>query len=195
MPHNRSTRIQAGEQDTLNGGSNIMELIIRKSRPKDTPHIEGLLLAYQNEVSQYDYFKDQLPSTYWLFGVSPFRLLPSDKSNNTITLVAEYNEQIIGLLTCEGGDYFFNKHVATLKIIIDPKWQKQGFGSTLLLEAINWARETNFVKRIQSTIPSRNEQALHIFKKFGFTIEGKLRETVILNNQSVDDSIVVAFQI
>ena len=78
-------------------------------------------------------------------GISGFMLI--DNSNNLIGYIAWQNKMIIAFEVVEN-------------------YRKQGYGSKLLLKAIN----TGKVKRL--TVSSSNEDAISLYKTFGFIETG-----------------------
>jgi ribosomal protein S18 acetylase RimI-like enzyme len=58
---------------------------------------------------------------------------------------------------------------------VQKEWRARGVGSTLLAQAIEWAKATGIVKRIELFVYARNTAAIHLYKNFGFKEEGRCR--------------------
>jgi RimJ/RimL family protein N-acetyltransferase len=69
-------------------------------------------------------------------------------------------------------------------------WRNQGIGSALMARAIEWAKSTRLVTRIELNVFVRNEMAIHLYEKFGFQVEGRRRRAVYLDGEFVDDYIM-----
>ena len=108
-------------------------------------------------------------------------------SENSIFLVAEVGDQIVGMLNCQGGNRKATRHVATLGMSVDKTWRNQGVGSRLMRRAIQWAQGTGIVSRIELLVFARNEMAIHLYQKFGFVVEGRQRRAIFRNGEYLDD--------
>jgi RimJ/RimL family protein N-acetyltransferase len=111
-------------------------------------------------------------------------------SDNSIFLVAEVDGQIIGVLECKGGKRKATRHVVTLAMSIHKDWRNQGIGSVLMARAIAWAKATGSVKRIELFVYARNTAAIHLYKKYGFEEEGRLRGAIYQDGEYIDDLIM-----
>ena len=65
------------------------------------------------------------------------------------------------------------RHVASLGMAVAPEWRGKGVGSALLAETIRWAKEMGVEKLALSVYP-HNDAARALYRKFGFTEEGRL---------------------
>jgi RimJ/RimL family protein N-acetyltransferase len=108
-------------------------------------------------------------------------------SENSIYLVAEAGDCIIGFLNCKGGNRKATRHVALLSISLDEAWRNQGVGSRLMAYAVEWARNTNIIHRIELQVFARNKMAIHLYQKFGFVVEGRQQRAIFRNGVYLDD--------
>lgn len=111
-------------------------------------------------------------------------------SENSIFLVTQAGEDIVGLLNCRGGKRKATRHAATLGLSIRKAWRNRGVGSALMEQAIEWARATGIVKRIELAVYARNQAAIHLYEKFGFEVEGRRQRAVCQNGEYLDDLIM-----
>ncbi len=163
-----------------------MKITIREAKPSDG---EGII-QYVQRLSE-----EPLSNIV----ISPGEFKPSVKdeeriisefafSENSVFLVAETEGTIVGTLNCRGrNDRKSIRHVITLGISVDRDWRGQGIGSLLMANAIDWARETGFIKRIELLVFERNEVAIHLYQKFGFEIEGKHRKAIYRDGVYLDN--------
>ena len=80
-------------------------------------------------------------------------------------LVVTINEQVVGFM-----DYWVTFDSATIcQVGIHPNYQRQGFGSRLMDEAIKdcYAKR---VKNITLEVRANNQKAINFYKKYGFKI-------------------------
>lgn len=59
-----------------------------------------------------------------------------------------------------------------------------------MTRAMEWAKNTHVVKRIELFVYARNGAAIHLYKKFGFVEEGRLRGAIYQHGEYIDDLIM-----
>ncbi|ACB95976.1 GNAT family N-acetyltransferase [Beijerinckia indica] len=93
---------------------------------------------------------------------------------NGLNIVAVLEGNIIGVagFKCFPGR---RSHAAELGMGVHDDHQKRGVGTALLKEVIDAADNWFGVRRLELTVYTDNEQAIHLYKKFGFETEGTLR--------------------
>ena len=164
-------------------GSN--EVIIRRALPEDAAQI----VAYArgvfaepgiNLITMADEFN---PTTE-----SEARMISEmNRASNSLFLVAEADGRIVGQLTLEGGKRRNVKHAAVLGITVAQEWRSQGVGRRLLTQSIRWARNSGVISRIELHVFVRNERAVRLYQEFGFVVEGRRRQAVIRDGESLAD--------
>ncbi|WP_044640788.1 GNAT family N-acetyltransferase [Risungbinella massiliensis] len=107
------------------------------------------------------------------------------KSNQTI-IIAEQNKAIVGHIALMGGFCKRNSSTATLVIALEEPFRNQGLGKTLMSFAIDWASNSN-MHRIELTVMSHNNNAIHLYENFGFAKEGVRRESLLVGREYVDE--------
>lgn len=109
-------------------------------------------------------------------------------SANSVFLVAEIESNIVGILNCSGrNDRRAIHHVVALGLSVDQEWRGQGIGTLLMSNALQWAKRTEHIKRIELLVFERNEAAIHLYQKFGFEIEGKHRKAIFRDGVYLDN--------
>ncbi|MHC0036173.1 GNAT family N-acetyltransferase [Pseudoneobacillus sp. C159] len=108
-----------------------------------------------------------------------------DKSNSAI-FVCEDVEELIGYLIADGGFAEKNKHSAYLVVGISPGYRGRGIGKRLFEELFKWADQQQ-IHRLELTVVSENHQALALYKKMGFQIEGTKRDSLKINDKYVNE--------
>ena len=86
-------------------------------------------------------------------------------SENQITLVALLNDEIAGLVNITADQRKRVRHIGDLFIVIGKKYWNNGLGSFLLEEAIEWAQASGILRRLQLTVQTRNQAAVHLYQK------------------------------
>ncbi|MFZ6690953.1 GNAT family N-acetyltransferase [Undibacterium sp. SXout20W] len=77
-------------------------------------------------------------------------------------------------------------HVATLRLSVADSFAGRGVGTALLTELLNLADNWLHVLRIELTVFCDNAPAVHLYKKFGFDIEGTHRAHALRNGRFTD---------
>lgn len=111
-------------------------------------------------------------------------------SENSVFLLAESAGRIIGLLNCKGSSRKAIRHAVTLGMSVEQDWRGKGVGSQLMARAIEWAKSTGSIKRIELSAFERNTVAIHLYEKFGFVIEGRRRKAGFRDGQYLDGVIM-----
>ena len=94
-------------------------------------------------------------------------------SNNQITLLAFLNDKIAGLVNITADQRKRVRHIGDLFIVIGKRYWNNGLGSFLLEEVVEWAQASGILRRLQLTVQTRNQAAVHLYQKHGFVIEGR----------------------
>ena len=83
-------------------------------------------------------------------------------SENQITLLALLNDEIAGLVNITADQRKRVRHIGDLFIVIGKKYWNNGLGSLLIEEAIEWAQASGILRRLQLTVQTRNQAAVHL---------------------------------
>ena len=59
-----------------------------------------------------------------------------------------------------------------------------------MAEAMDWAANTGTISRIELFVYASNTAAVHLYKQFGFEVEGRRQRAVRQNGQFIDDLIM-----
>ena len=139
------------------------ELLIREAEPKDAAE----LVAFLNRVS--------LETDFTSLDGDGILLTSEEQasSDNQITLLAFLNDKIAGIVNITADQRKRVRHIGDLFIVIGKRYWNNGLGSLLLEEAIEWAQASGILRRLQLTVQTRNQAAVHLYQKHGFVIEGR----------------------
>lgn len=109
------------------------------------------------------------------------------KINNpdTLYLVVEHRDQIIGQITVTILAQKRMNHVAVFGISLRKDFRGMGLGNFLMDRAIEWCREKGVLK-LEAGVFSTNRIAQNLFKKFGFICEGTLKKHITHRGTYID---------
>jgi RimJ/RimL family protein N-acetyltransferase len=114
-----------------------------------------------------------------------------NNSDNSIFLIALDSENtIIGEAHFRGGERRLVRHTATLGISVLREWRGKGVGTALLAHAIEWARATDVLKRLELHVYAENTHAIHVYEKLGFEVEGRLRRGIFREGRFYDELVM-----
>ena len=146
------------------------ELLIREAEPGDA--IE--LVTFLNRVSlETDFTSLDRDGILLTSEEMEIFLNKQASSDNQITLLAFLNGKIAGIVNITADQRKRVRHIGDLFIVIGKKYWNNGLGSLLLEEAIEWAQASGILRRLQLTVQTRNQAAVHLYQKHGFVIEGR----------------------
>ena len=146
------------------------ELLIREAEVEDAAELVSFLnrLSVETDFTSLDRNGILMTDTEMeLF------LDKQARSENQITLLALLNDEIAGLVNITADQRKRVRHIGDLFIVIGKKYWNNGLGSLLLEEVVEWAQASGILRRLQLTVQTRNQAAVHLYQKNGFVIEGR----------------------
>ncbi len=108
------------------------------------------------------------------------------KLRNSLFIVAEHDGEIIGCLTFTGGNRKRVGHFGEFGITVSRRFWGLGVGKILMKYLINWAEESNIVRKINLKVRSDNLKAIRLYRKLGFVKEGTISRFFYHNNRFYD---------
>ena len=107
-------------------------------------------------------------------------------AENSVYLVAEIDGEIVGTLSCQGGTRQSTRHNASFGMAVDRERRNQGVGTTLLAHLVEWAEETGILRRLELEVFAHNENAIRLYRKFGFVEEGRRKRAYFQHGRWID---------
>lgn len=106
--------------------------------------------------------------------------------DNATILVAEIDGELVGVVTANGGEYRRNHSTAYVVAGVRQAWAGQGVGTRLFAALDEWARRSR-IHRLELTVMTHNRRAIALYKKMGYTVEGLLQDTLLVDGRWVDE--------
>jgi RimJ/RimL family protein N-acetyltransferase len=113
-----------------------------------------------------------------------------NEAKNAMYIVAEENNQIVGLLQCSCKNKIKTKHTISLGISVDQEYRKRGIGRKMMEYLLDRAKNNKEIKRIELLVFETNENAIELYTKMGFEIEGRKRKAVYKDGQYIDELVM-----
>lgn len=155
-----------------------MEIQIRHAEPNDLEAIHQIYI--QPKVV---WGTSQLPYS----PVESQRQRLSEPHSGSYTLVACIDGKVIGHLKLSTiPDSPRQKHVGSIGMSVHDDWQGQGVGSALMEAAVDLADGWLNLSRLALSVFVDNEPGIRLYKKFGFEVEGVMKQAMFRNGRYVD---------
>ncbi|MDQ0654323.1 GNAT family N-acetyltransferase [Pseudomonas cedrina] len=103
-----------------------------------------------------------------------------------LQLVAVHGGEVIGQLGLEQYLRVRQAHVGSFGMGVATAWQGRGIGSRLLTAALDVADNWMNLHRVELTVYADNQAAQALYRKFGFEVEGVLRDYAVRDGRFVD---------
>ena len=111
-----------------------------------------------------------------------------------LPLVAELNGEVVGTAGLHPvGPALRRRHVMTLGISVAPEAQGKGVGSVLMAAMCDYADRWAGVLRLELTVYCDNAAAIHLYRRFGFEIEGTFKGYALRDGCYADVHSMVRF--
>jgi len=107
-------------------------------------------------------------------------------NERTFGLVAEWEGRFTGVIVMQRGEGRLRHLGEIVLFAVSPEVQGKGVGSGLLSALIDLAENWLNLMRLEHIVAVDNSPAIALYRKFGFIIEGKLRDYAYRGGRYVD---------
>ncbi|MEP7317930.1 MAG: GNAT family protein [Panacibacter sp.] len=146
--------------------------MIRKVTPNDFDFIYSLYMHPQ--VNPF--------LLYELMDAATFKPIFDELFSRDVLYIFEDKNKPVGMFKLVPLTYR-NKHIAYLGgLAIDTSCRGKGYGLEMLQQIIDYGKEKDFL-RIELSVATINERAIHLYEKVGFIKEGVLRKYTYLKSE------------
>lgn len=162
-------------------------MIIRPAGLNDARALADLFTALDNE-SRFMLFE---PGERKLTEESQRKKLESIQKNarQTMLVAVDTEDQPVGVVAGLGGQARRNRHSLYCAIGVLARARDKGVGRALMQSLMAWAQQHQFT-RIDLTVMTHNQRAVHLYTSLGFEIEGTKRQTLKVDGRYVDEYIM-----
>jgi L-phenylalanine/L-methionine N-acetyltransferase len=141
--------------------------VIRAAAPRDA---RSFLELYRTVADEGRFIRTERPAR----DVGHYRrAFRASVTSGRARLVAVEGDRVVGEIGIEREEHPVTRHVATIGMMVAPDRRGAGVGSALLRAAIDWARRSG-VEKLELSVYPDNDAARALYRKFGFTEEGRL---------------------
>ena len=111
----------------------------------------------------------------------------SENTESTYNLVGIIEGRIVGMVSVHT---FPNRprrrHAGAIGISVHDDWQGKGVGKELMRAIVDLADNWLNLTRLELEVYADNEAAIRLYERFGFEVEGRLRQHALRNGEFVD---------
>jgi RimJ/RimL family protein N-acetyltransferase len=162
---------------------NDKELLVRRAEKADASEILLLLNKAGGESENLSYGENQLDIS---LAQEEEYIEKHNQSSNSLLIVAVYNDKIVGILNFSGGSRERIAHCGMFGMSVLKDYWGIGIGTSLLDFMLDWAEETEVIKKIELQVKIDNKRAIELYKKMGFSIEGRLKKSIKIKDEFFD---------
>jgi ribosomal protein S18 acetylase RimI-like enzyme len=162
-----------------------MTLLLRRAHPDDA---EALVAITQRMAAEPRNNNPPLPSEVRTVDVERQGIADMANDPHALFLLAELDGVVVGELTLKRWTKLAAaSHGVMLGMAVDATHRNRGIGNALLRHALEWARGSGFVKRIELHVFARNDGAIRLYRAHGFQIEGRRLRVFEKDGEWIDD--------
>lgn len=162
-------------------------MIIREARIEDAEallkHAEKVYGEGRNLLTTPEEFKVSLDQEIdWI---------KDNMKKGHLTLVAEQESTIVGMLNATKGSRKRVKHICMFGISIQEDFCNHGLGSKMIQRLLDWAKEDKDIEKVCLEVFAHNERAIHVYEKLGFKVEGRKERHVKFEDGTYSDELIM----
>ncbi|MBA2174627.1 GNAT family N-acetyltransferase [Halobacillus locisalis] len=156
---------------------------MREAEVKDAPALARLM----NDLEKESNFLLFEPNERQMSAKQAEQMIQNFNSKENSTVWLAFDEgRVIGHVTCIGGGVKRNAHCAKVVAGIQRDQQGKGIASSLLERVKEWAVHSG-IHRLELSVMVHNEAAFHVYKKAGFEVEGRLKHSLCVDGNWIDE--------
>lgn len=106
--------------------------------------------------------------------------------SNSVFYVAELENKIVGIGYLEGGKRTRTFHCSNLGLGILASYNNLGIGSIITNSLVEYAKNGEFIAKIDLQVRTDNRSAIKVYKKCGFLLEGKNARALFIDGEFYD---------
>ena len=167
---------------------NNSSVLIRTAYPNDA---EKIIAIKKSIVMENTFMLREIEEAVYTFESEKKDIENHLKNNGSLYIVAEIENRVIGFLEFENGGLKKTSHSGMFTIFLLKQWREMRIGNLLMNTLIEWAEKNPVIEKITLAVFSTNERAQYLYKKFGFTEEGRCPKDMKLKDGTYMDSVLM----
>jgi L-phenylalanine/L-methionine N-acetyltransferase len=115
----------------------------------------------------------------------------TENADSVYNLVGLIDDRLVGMVTVVTyPNRPRRRHVGTIAICVHGDWQGKGVGAALMRAILDLADNWLNLTRLELEVYADNEAAIHLYERFGFEVEGTLRQHAFRDGEYVDSKVM-----
>ena len=164
------------------------KIIVRSAVPEDA---ERLLAFTKTVLGESNFYATEPDEVDKMLEQEEELLKDYRDAPGKIQLLVEINGVLIGRLNFLNGKRRRLSHHGEFGMSVKKEWRGKGAGSALLQALLDWAAENPLIEKVCLGVFPTNERGLVLYKKFGFTEEGRRVKEVKMPDGTYEDTILM----
>jgi RimJ/RimL family protein N-acetyltransferase len=162
------------------------ELIISKAFVEDAAEIISFLNKLGGETDFLTFGENEFP-----FSVKEEKDVISEflKNNTCLMLVGKIKGKIVSHLFIDRSDKERLEHIGDIAVSVEKNHWGKSIGFEMVSFAIEWAKDRK-ISKLQLQVRTDNDRAINIYKKLGFSEEGRITQSMKIGDTYFDDYIM-----
>lgn len=152
-----------------------LDIVIREAKPSDA---ESLLQHLKTTATETGFMTMGKEGPRITANEEKKQLARLQASCNNVLLVAVHQEEVIGSASVHADSSPKIEHIGEVGIVIAKEYWGLGLGTLMLEEILDWATNSDIIKRLELTVQARNKKARHLYEKMGFQLEATMQRGV-----------------
>jgi ribosomal protein S18 acetylase RimI-like enzyme len=164
-----------------------LQYIIRSAVTSDAGELSHLRVQLDGETENLD----REPGEGYMDKAAFEKLIQRDgESVQNLFLVTVVQNRIIGYSRCEGNELKRFSHKVEFGVCVAKEFWGYGIGKGLLQQSIFWADRVG-MKKMTLNVLETNKKAIRLYEKFGFEVEGILKNDKQLSDGKYYNTVVM----
>ncbi len=165
-------------------------ITVRTAEPEDAPGINNVMKSILKEKIYTIYDIDEYTETKQsrLKQIRRYR-----RAQGKIIIIALLKNRVIGFVTFNNRDVRKTMHTGFLSIYLLKEFRGVGLGKELLRNLIQWGRNNKIISKMSLAVFSCNKNAIALYKKVGFKVEGLCPKDMKINGRYYDSVLMYKF--
>ena len=119
-------------------------------------------------------------------GIQLWIRLKLENKRETI-LVAEEEGAVVGWLALQTQNRERLAHIGIISMMVEKAYRCKGIAEELLVALLLWAEDNPFIEKVSGSVLSKNDCGIALYKKTGFTEEGRKIDEVKMHDTYMDE--------
>lgn len=151
---------------------NSKKVLIRSAEISDA---ERLLATIKEYISDSEYIPKRSDEIKITIQQEEEWINSFIQKENSLLLVAEFENQIIGNLDITGNSRIIMQHTGVIGMGMLTEWRNSGLGTELLKCSIEWAKQNPILELLWLQVYTENVLGMNLYKKMNFVENGIIK--------------------